>query len=200
MKRKLVTLLTAGAVSAAALAGGTAFASSNGNDQAEVQAFLGASQDITAAIAAAEAASGGTAVAAEFDENKGTGYYEVDTIANGKQVSVEIDASSGQVIKTEDEGDVANADDDDIVDPAQLGEPLAQLVATAEQNGSGKVMSISAEHENGQTGTIEVELANADGTTQEFAMAADGTMTQLADDNGEDGESDEGSENGEDAD
>ena len=104
------------------------------------------------------------------------------------------------MIKTEDEGDVANADDDDIVDPAQLGEPLAQLVATAEQNGSGKVMSISAEHENGQTGTIEVELANADGTTQEFAMAADGTMTQLADDNGEDGESDEGSENGEDAD
>ena len=200
MKRKLVTLLTAGAVSAAALAGGAAFASNNGNDQAEVQAFLGASQNITAAIAAAETASGGTAVAAEFDEKNGTGYFEVDTIANGKQVSVEIDASSGQVIKTEDEGDVANADDDDIVDPAQLGEPLAQLVATAEQNGSGKVMSISAEHENGQTGTIEVELANADGTTQEFAMAADGTMTQLADDNGEDGESDEGSENGEDAD
>ncbi|TBN38596.1 hypothetical protein EYE42_11850 [Paracoccus subflavus] len=193
MKRKLVTLLTAGAVSAAALAGGTAFASGDGNDQAEVQAFLGAPQNITAAIAAAETASGGSAVAAEFDEKNGTGYYEVDTIANGKQVSVEIDAISGQVIKTEDEGDVANADDDDddIVDPAQLGAPLTQLVATAEQNGSGKVMSISAEHENGQAGTIEVELANADGTTQEFAMAADGTMTQLADDDGdEDGDND----------
>ena len=194
MKRKLMTLLTAGAVSAAALAGGTAFANSNGHDQAEVQAFLGASQDITAAIAAAETASGGTAVAAEFDENKGTGYYEVDTIANGKQVSVEIDASTGGVIKTEDEGDVANAVDDDIVDPAQLGAPLAQLVATAEQSGSGKVISISAEHEKGQAGMIEVELANADGTTQEFAMAADGTMTQRADDNGDD------DEEGEDAD
>lgn len=194
MKRKLMTLLTAGAVSAAVLAGGTAFANSNGNDQAEVQAFLGATQDITAAIAAAETASGGTAVAAEFDENKGTGYYEVDTIANGKQISVEIDASTGDVIKTEDEGDVANADDDDIVDPAQLGAPLAQLIATAEQNGSGKVMSIGYDAEDGQAGVIEVELANADGTTQEFAMAADGTLTQMADDNGED------DEDGEDAD
>lgn len=196
MKRKLVTLLTVGAVSTAALAGGTAFAGGNGNDQAEVQAFLSASQDISAAIGAAEAASGGKAVAAEFDENNGTGSYEVDTIANGKQVSVEIDASTGKVIKTEDEGDIANADDDDMVDPAQLGAPLAQLVATAEQNG-GKVMSISAEHENGQAGVIEVELANADGTTQEFVMAADGTMTPKADDNGEHGED---GENGEDAD
>ncbi|WP_299912847.1 PepSY domain-containing protein [uncultured Paracoccus sp.] len=188
MKRKLVTLLTAGAVSAAALAGGTAFASSKGNDQAEVQAFLGASQDITAAINAAETASGGKAVAAEFDENRGSGYYEVDTIANGKQVSVEIDASTGKVIKTTDEGDVAKADDDDIVDPAQLGAPLAELVAKAEQSGGGKVMSISAEHESGQAGMIEVELANPDGTTQEFAMAADGKMTPQVDDDGEDDE------------
>ncbi|MFD1797374.1 hypothetical protein FQV27_10435 [Paracoccus aurantiacus] len=197
MKRKLVTLMTAGAVSAAALAGGAAFADSHQNDQAEVQAFLGASQDIAAAINAAETATSGKAVAAEFDDKNGTGFYEVDTIANGKQVSVEVDASTGKVIKTNDEGDVANADEDDIVDPAQLGAPLAQLVATAEQNGSGKVMSISAEHDGGANGTVEVELANTDGTTQEFAMAADGTLTQKAADDGEKGENGEDGEQGE---
>lgn len=188
MKRKLMTLLAAGAVSATAVAGGAAFASGDDNDQAEVQAFLGATQDITAAISAAEAASSGTAVAAEFDDKNGTGLYEVDTIANGKQISVQIDASSGQVIKTEDEGDIANADSDDITDPAQLGAPLPQLIAMAEQNGSGKVMSIDYEVKDGQPGVIEVELANTDGTTQEFAMAADGTMTPVVDGHGEDGE------------
>ncbi len=187
MKRKLAMFLTATGVSAMALSAGAAIADSN-DDQAEIQAFLGASQNITAAITAAEAASGGQAVAAEFDENKGRGQYEVDTIANGKHISVEIDAATGKVIKTQDEGDVANADDDDIVDPAQLGAPLAQLVARAEQNGAGKVMSISAEHENGNAVTVDVELANADGTTQEFAMAADGSMTPHADGGGENGE------------
>ncbi len=177
MKRKLLTLLTAGAVSATALTG-AAFANSDSADQAEVQTFLGAAQDITAAIGAAEAASGGTAVAAEFEEKKGTAFYEVDIVANGKQVSVEIDATSGKVIKTDAEGD---AEEGDIVDPAQLGASLAKLVATAKQNGSGKVMSISTDHENGQAVAIEVELANADGTTQEFTMAADGSLTPAVD-------------------
>lgn len=191
MKRKLVTLLTAGAVSAVALTGGAAFASNDGNEKVEVQTFLGAAQDITAAISAAETASGGAAIAAEFDEQNGTTFYEVDTIAMGKQVSVQIDATSGKVIKTEDEGDVAKADDGDIVDPAQLGAPLVQLVAAAEQNGQGKVMSISADHDDGQSGAIEVELANADGTTQEFAMAADGSMTPVIDSQDEGEEDDD---------
>lgn len=183
MKRKLVTFLTAGAVSAAALGGGMAFADNKGDDQAEVQAFMAAPQSLTQAISAAEAASGGTAVGAEFDHHKRSSFYEVDTIANGRQISVEIDASTGAVIKTEDEGDVANADDDDIVDPAQLGAPLAALIATAEQaSGGGKVMSIKAEHENGPAPEIEVEIANADGSAQEYTMAADGSLTPQADD------------------
>ncbi len=189
MKRKFLTLVTAGAVSAAALTGGAAFADNDAKDRAEVQAFLGATQDIVAAISAAETASGGKAVAAEFDEKRGASLYEVDTIANGKQISVKIDANTGAVVRTEDEGDIANADDDDIVDPTQLGAPLAQLVATAEQNGGGKVMSISAEPEN-DAARIEVELANADGSTQEFLMAADGTMTKRAED-GDDGDGDD---------
>ena len=179
MTRKLLTLLTAGAVSATALAGGAAFAKNDGGDQAEVQAFLSASQDITAAIGAAEAAGGGTAVAAEFGQSKGTAFYEVDTIAKGKQVSVEIDASTGKVIQTKDEGDGDKAEKEDITDPAQLGAPLAQLVAMAEKSGGGKVMAISADHDNAKSGVIEVELAKSAGTTQDFAMAADGTMTKV---------------------
>lgn len=193
MKRKLMTLVTAGAVTMAALSGTAAFANTqSGDDKAEVQAFLGGGQTISAAIGAAEAASGGKAVAAEFDQKNGLSFYEVDTIANGKQVSVEIDAASGKVIKSEDEGDIANADEDDIVDPAQLGAPLADLVAKAEQQSQAKVMSISAEHEAGQAGLIEVEVAKADGSTQEFAMAADGTLTPIVDT--EDGGADEDGE------
>lgn len=193
MKRKLMTLVTAGAVTMAALGGTVAFANTqSGDDKAEVQAFLGGAQNISAAIGAAEAASGGKAVAAEFDQKNDLAFYEVDTIANGKQVSVEIDAASGKVIKSEDEGDIANADEDDIVDPAQLGAPLADLVAKAEQQSQAKVMSISAEHEAGQAGLIEVEVAKADGSTQEFAMAPDGTLTLIVDT--EDGGADEDGE------
>ena len=175
-QRKLITVLMAGAVSVAAMTGG-AFAGDDGDDRAEVQAFLGASQTLTDAIKSAEAASGGIAVKAEFDDHNGTPAYEVDTIASGKQMTVKIDATSGAVLKTEDEGNIANAEADDITDPAQLGAPLAELIAKAEQSGKGKVISIDAERDNGTTTVIEVELANADGSTQDFTVAPDGTLT-----------------------
>lgn len=200
MKRELLTLLTAGAVSAVALTGGTAFAKGDGNDHAEVLAFLAAKQDITVAISAAEAATGGTAVAAEFDAQKGVSTYEIDLIAKDRQVSVRIDANTGQVISNRDKGDVAKADEDEVVDPAQLGAPLAQLVAKAHQNGSAKVMAIDAEHEGAQAAVIKVELANTDGTTHEFVMAADGSMTKVGDDqDNEHGGTGEEAESGEQA-
>ncbi len=190
MKRKLMALLAVGAASAAAFGGTAVLAGSDSaDDKAEVQAFLGSAHSISAAIGAAEASSGGKAVAAEFDHKDGAAFYEVDTIANGKQISVEIDAASGKVIKSADEGDVAKAEDDDIVDPAQLGATLTDLVARAEQKSGAKVMAISAEHGKGPTPTIEVEVAKPDGSTQEFAMAQDGSLTPVAD--GDDGESDE---------
>lgn len=196
MKRKLGQLLTVAAVATTALTGGAALAAGGPDDQAEVKAFLAARQTITGAIDAAEAASGGKAVAAEFGQGNGAGVYEVDTIANGKQVSVEIDAMTGKVIATKGEGAVADADDGDIVDPAQLGAPLTDLVARAEQGAEGKVMAISAGHGTGQPATIEVELANADGTTRQFAMAADGTMTKATGGaRQEHGEQDEETEN-----
>lgn len=192
MQRKLMTAVTAGAVSLAAMAGG-AFASDNSKDQAEVQAFLGASRTITDAIKAAETASSGPAVKAEFDDHNGAPAYEVDTIANGKQITVRIDAASGAVLTTEDEGEIAKAEADDITDPAQLGAPLAELAARAEQAGQGKVMSISAERDDNKTPVVEVELAKADGSTQDFTIAADGTLTK-AHDSHEDGDHDGDSE------
>lgn len=177
MKRRLVTFLTAGAVSMAALGGIGAYASdSGGGDRAELQAFLAAPQDIAAAIKAAEAASGGVAVAAEFDEKRGAGVYEVDTVARGRVISVKVDAATGAVIGTEDEGDLASADEDDRVDPAMLGAPLAQLVTLAEKGGEGRVMSIGLDGGRHRDGTVEVELANADGA-REYRMAADGALT-----------------------
>jgi chromosomal replication initiation ATPase DnaA len=49
----------------------------------------------------------------------------------------------------------------------------------ANDGADSSMMAISADHDNAKSGVIEVELAKSDGTTQDFAMAADGTMTKV---------------------
>lgn len=180
MKRTLFTILTAGMVSAAALTGP---ALASGSDAQEIALFQQAQHDITAAIKAAETASGGTAVEAEFDEKNGAGIWEIKTVAGTKRAEIKIDAATGQVVKTEDKGDVA--DKDDAVTPEMLGGTLADLVAKAEAAGGGKVMAIEADHEDGQFRGMEVEIVTADGRVHDFILnPADGTLTP-ADHDGE---------------
>lgn len=184
MTRKIISILT---ISAAALAASMSFASGS-DDQAEVQTFLKAPHDITAAIKAAEAASGGAAISAEFDVSKDAGYYEIDTVTGDKLAELKVDATSGQVTETKDKGLLSAQDDDDAHSPAQLGAPLTELVAKAEAAGQGKVMSIGLEGEDNAAPVIEVELAKDDATTHSFILnATDGTLAPMTDD-GEDHE------------
>lgn len=174
MKRTIFTILTAGMVSAAALTG-TAFAGSK-DDQAGIALFQKAQHDVTAAIRAAETASGGKAVAAEFDEKNGAGIWEVKTVTGTKRAEVKIDATTGQIIKTEDKGDIA--DKNDAVTPEMLGGSLTDLVAKAEAEGAGKVMSIEGDHEDGQFRGLEVKIVAADGAVHDFILnPADGKLT-----------------------
>lgn len=173
MTRRSITLLAAALVSTAALSAGAAFADS---DQQEIVLFQNAAHDIRAAIATAEDATGGKAVEAEFDEDDGTGMWEVETVAGTRRAEVKIDATTGAVVKTKDKGDLA--DKDQPVTPDMLGAPLAELVTKAEAAGGGKVMSIDYEH--GKRAGIEVEIVKPDGSLQEFIMdPAGGTLTPL---------------------
>lgn len=173
MTRRPITLLAAALVSTAALSAGAAFADS---DQQEITLFQNAAHDMRAAIATAEDATGGKAVEAEFDEDDGTGMWEVETVAGTRRAEVKIDATTGAVVKTKDKGDLA--DKDQPVTPDMLGAPLAELVAKAEAAGGGKVMSIDYEH--GRLAGIEVEIVKPDGSLQEFIMdPASGTLTPL---------------------
>ena len=170
--------LTAALVSAGLLTGGAALAA----DRDEVTQFRAAPHSITAAIAAAEKAAGGQAVAAEFDDDRNGGHYEVDVVAGDKLHEITIDASTGAVKKTEDKGTLANLDKDDAITPAQLGAPLAELVAKAEKASGEKVMAIGYEHEDGKPVGIEVELGKADGSSPSFLLdVASGTLTPYND-------------------
>lgn len=194
MKRSIITLVTGAMVSAAALTAGTAFA--NSNDQAEVALFQKASHDIAAAIRAAETASGGKAVGAEFTDEDGAGLWEVDTVTGTKRAEVNVDATTGQIVKTKDKGDVA--DKDEPVTPDMLGAPLADLAAKAATEGGGKVMSIDLENENGKPLGLEVEIVKPDGTVHHFlANQTDGKLSPVIDGSDEDGDDDEsGTSNG----
>ena len=179
-------------VSAAALTGA---AMASGSDAQEIALFQKAQHDISAAIKAAETASGGKAVAAEFDEKDGAGLWEIKTVAGTKSAEVKIDAASGQVVKTEDKGDVA--DKKDAVTPDMLGGTLADLVAKAEAeaDGAGKVMAIEADHENGQFRGMEVEIVKADGSVHDFILnPADGKLTPVVP--GQDDDKETGENNG----
>ncbi|MDO5622702.1 MAG: PepSY domain-containing protein [Paracoccus sp. (in: a-proteobacteria)] len=178
MKRTIFTILTAGMVSAAALSG-PALASDN-KDQAEIALFQSAQTDVAAAIRAAETATGGTAISAEFDEKNGAGRWEVKTVTGTARTEVKIDATTGQVIETKDKGDLSGKRNP--VTPDMLGGSLLDMVTRAETQGAGKVMSIEAEHENGQFVGLDVEIVKADGTVQDFLLnPADGTMTPVVD-------------------
>ena len=171
--RKTLTTLGAGVISALALTSGIAFA----DDKAEVEMLLKAPHDISAAIKAAEASVGGSAMSASFDDDNGTGAYEIDVSNAGRKTEVTVDATTGEVIDSRDDGSDKYA-----VDLTQLGGDLAEIVADIESETGGKVMSIDTEHDNGQFSGMEIEIANSDGTTQEFWMnATDGKLVPSSD-------------------
>ncbi|AXC49475.1 hypothetical protein DRW48_07045 [Paracoccus suum] len=188
MKRSIITLLTGTMVSAAALGVGAAWAGGK-NDPAEVALFQKATQDVHAAIASAEGATGGKAVEAEFDDHDGTGSWDVMTLTAAGSAEVKVDAATGQVVKDQDTGD---KDKTEAVTPELLGAPLSDLATAAETAGDGKVMSIDYEREDGKNLGIAVEIVKADGTIHDFLMnPADHKLTPVVEGQGDD----EGGEN-----
>lgn len=182
-RNKFIAMVSAAAVSATAATAGLALADGRDrDDQAKVQMFLTAPYDLTAAINAAVESSSGSAVKASYDEDNGTGVYEVDVVSGGQTSEVTVDATSGQVVETRSE----SSDRDDAVDLTRLGGDLASIVAMAESQTGDKVIAIDAEHHKGSFVGMEIETANADGTTREYLLGIDGKLTPIMDRNHKD--------------
>lgn len=208
MKRsKLALAATSGLVGLSLLAGVAARAESHGkaNDATEVQQFLGAKVAIADAVKAAEGATGGKAVSAEFDSDKAGAYFDVETLSGDKYQDVKVSATDGKVLgTTEDKAEAGDKSDaNELAALGQMKMTLTDVIAKAEKESGGKVMAVgySSEDEGNATAIIEIEVAKADGTTQALAMnPADGTLKAVAgheqngdnDDAGEEGENDNG--------
>ena len=109
LKRTVVALLgTAMLVGA----GGAAFAddrSENEEDAAELKASAGAKVTLVQAMNAAQSATGGSAIEAEFSSDAGQGAWEVElTQKDGSVKTVLVDPMSGAV-----DQNPQNTDDDD---------------------------------------------------------------------------------------
>lgn len=187
MTRTVFLILATGMVSASALTGAALAA---GDDQNEIALFQKAQHDIFAGIKAAEAASGGKAVGVEFEDEDGSGLWEVKTVAGGKHAEIKIDAATGAVVASKDKDDAS--DEDEAVTSEAMGGTLADLVTKAEAASGGKVMAIEADHEDGEFRGMEVEIVKADGSTHDFVLnPTDGKLTPRGgdDDGHEDDES-----------
>ncbi|HWL57808.1 MAG TPA: PepSY domain-containing protein [Paracoccus sp. (in: a-proteobacteria)] len=190
MKRTISTLALAAIAVASATTVGQARPPSD--DTAEIQQFLKAPKSISDAIRAAESSTGGKAIEAEFDDHKGVAAYEVKTVAGDTVAKVKIDAASGQVIKTKDKGTLATKDDDDVVDPAKMTVSLLDVVAKAEAESGGKVMSVDHESENGTTHT-QLEIVKADGSLLDYTFDASAAkLIPMIEGQGDSGELSEG--------
>lgn len=170
MTFKMVTALSGGA--AFALFGlSPAFA----DDAKEIALFLKAPVDISAAINTAEAETGGKAVAAEFDDDGPDGNYDIDIVKDNRNIEVEVDAGSGKILKTDDDG---NLDRDD-ARPEDMGAPLTELVSKAQAAGEGKVIAIEYDTDDRRPARIEVDMVTQDGKMTEYVLDAEaGTLTE----------------------
>ncbi|WP_294929914.1 PepSY domain-containing protein [uncultured Paracoccus sp.] len=138
-------------------------------DSEEVALMRSAQQSLADAIAAAEQETGGKAIEAEFDEERGMGYWEITTVTETARFGLKLDANSGQIVERSERT---------INVPAMPQADLTELIAQAEADGNGRVMSIDAEHRGGSLIGYEVEIVGADGRVLDYFLnLADNSLT-----------------------
>lgn len=98
-----------------ATAGGLAFAKTSGGENDAIADLAKAKITLTQAVSAAEAQSGGKAIKAELEGERGTIVYEVEVVtADNKVFDVKVDAADGKVLSSkEDQADRGEKDDKD---------------------------------------------------------------------------------------
>lgn len=163
-------------------ASGTAFASPGETENSkEIASVLGAKTSIAQAIAAAEQQTGGRAMKIGIEEEKGVYFYEIKTVTKDKVAEVFVDPTSGQVVRTDDEGLIAKAfDREDREEFAKLAASpttLAAAIATAEQHVGGKAIEASFDNEDGAM-WFEVEAVKDGAVHKVMIDAATGKVVE----------------------
>ena len=78
----------------------------DGTGDQEHAAFQAAPIGLAQAISTAESQSGGRAMSAEFETEDGSGVFEVELLAaDGTEIEILVDASTGQVVIVHDDND-----------------------------------------------------------------------------------------------
>lgn len=138
-----------------------------------------ASVDLSRAIAAAEAATRGTAIEAKVAlRGDSDAVYEVEVLADERIHELVLDLDSLAVQSRED--DVGDAEDSVDADLAARAD-WAALVAAAEAETGGDAFEIEADGENG---SFEVEVL-ADGGVWDVVVNPDGSIQRSTRDDGE---------------
>lgn len=123
------------------------------------------------AVEVAQNNTGGVALEADRDIKRGEAVYEVELAGkNGMEIKAVINASTGEVIKTQSRRDHDDDDyDDDISDAEWMANiangsflSLEQAVKQAEAQFGGKAYSAEQEDDFGRTG-YEIKLVDANG-------------------------------------
>ena len=174
------SLRLAAAIAGAALTFGTAAMAADGNreqgeDRVEINALLGAHTSPADAIKAAEAKTGGRAVAFGLEDNDGTVAYHVRVAQADGLRRVSVDPATG--IAT-----AAPAGSGHSVQPEAMASsdiPLAAAVSAAEQQAGGRALEARGTIANGQR-AYEVQVARADVVNRVTVSAADGRVLLVA--------------------
>lgn len=119
----------------------------------EAEALDKATVQLVQATQIAEKQDSGKTIAAEFDIEKNKPLWEVKVLSNGGLKEYKIDASSGAVVKVEDEhirGKLTNfVTGMNLKDLDGAKTSLVQAIGTAEKKFNGKVVKVEVEHEHG---------------------------------------------------
>ena len=133
----------------------------------EAEALDKATIQLVQATQIAEKQESGKTIKAEFDIEKDKPLWEVKVLSKGGLKEYKIDASSGVVVKVEDEhirGKLTNfVTGINLKDLDGAKTTLVQAIGTAEKKFNGKVVKVEVEHERGN---IQYEI---------FVRAADKT-------------------------
>ena len=112
-----------------------------------------ATVSLTQATQIAEKQEQGKTISAEFDIEKDRPLWEVKVLGIGGVKEYKIDASSGVVVKIEEEyirGKLTNfVTGMNLKDLENAKTPLGQAVSMAEKEASGKAVKVEVEHEHG---------------------------------------------------
>lgn len=128
-------------------------ATANAVSSREADALNKSTVSLTQASQIAEKQEPGKTIGAEFDIEKDRAIWEVKVLGNGGVKEYKIDATTGAVVKVEDEHIrgklISFVTGMNLKDLNSAKIPLAQAVSEAEKKMNGKAVKVEVEHERG---------------------------------------------------